>query len=236
MYNYSKLYPKYKSTIDEVSDLVDYINDVKPYHTKIDDIIIQYTFVENIITSIAENHQKVIDFIIDYNIDESGYDVKRYDHAGYDGELISVTEYYPTGFNKHGFDSEHFDALPTMDYVANTSPTTIKSSIKEHLVIDISRYELTGYDYVNFDDDLFDTLNTSKLPETKSYIHPVYFGDIEFEHFTDGWLDFDTHFFDTLLTIVSPEDIEPYPIPKYAVDLPFDDSDFDRVLTIVLPK
>lgn len=209
MYKYSKLYPKVKTVSDDVTDLVDFINDIKPYHTKLDEVIVQYTFVENMMVAVSEDHQKVIDFIIDYNIDESGYDVKRFDHASYDGELISVTEYYPKGFNEYGFDNEHFDAIPKLDIIVNDSPTTIKSSIREHLVIDISRSNIEGLDYKPFDEDLYDTVDLSSLPEIKSYGHPRYFGDVEFDHNAPEWSGYDTSTFSNILTIVIPTIKEP---------------------------
>ncbi len=209
MYKYSKLFPKLKNLADEVSDLIYYVNDVKPYHTKIKDVIVQYTFVEDIYTTITETHEKVIDFLIDYNIDERGYDIHRYDHRSYDGELISVTEYYAKGFNEYGFDSEHYDAIPILDYFANKSPTTVSTNIKEHLVIDISRYKLVGLDYFPYDGDKYDHTNILELPEVKSYIHPLYFGDEEFDHNSNNWLGFDTNQFRKELTLLPISIVEP---------------------------
>ena len=48
-------------TLDPVQGLVDYINDVKPYHTKIIEVLIEYVYGENVDVTILEDPQFIID-------------------------------------------------------------------------------------------------------------------------------------------------------------------------------
>ncbi len=49
-------------TLDPVQGLVDYVLDIKPYHTKIFEVLIQYIHTDPINVTFKENYQLIIDF------------------------------------------------------------------------------------------------------------------------------------------------------------------------------
>ena len=77
------------------------------------------------------------------------------------------------------------------------------------MVIDISRIDQKGLDTAPFDNDLYDSFDIDNLPEVKSYIQPLYFGDVEFDHLSSEWSGYDTSNFSNVLTVVIPEIIQP---------------------------
>lgn len=88
-----RLDPVLKVEEDDYTALINYIHEVKPYHTKLGDLIFTYVFEENIDIEIQEQFNTTIDFIINYvPNDITGFDLERYSYNGYDGDAIDFTE------------------------------------------------------------------------------------------------------------------------------------------------
>lgn len=164
----SKINPNHKIPTDELDHLVSYINDVKPFRTKLTDVVCTFTFVEHAYAYASETCNTVVDFIMDYHLDpEVGYSEERFDYVNYSDDTKASIPAVDTGYNKSGFGADHFDGLTQVeDYVPST-PTTVKTRFKEQLIIDTSRTILDGFDTDTADTDLFDIIGLGTLPELK---------------------------------------------------------------------
>lgn len=247
-----------KTKTDHVDELISYVKEVKPYHTKIIDTAITYKFTENVNIQIEENHTTTIDFFFDesnrnrhgfgvsgfgmfgldqypgqeipterfkpskYGYDVKGYDTTRYgltttcqndiwysadygldvfplDHNALDTrynysgldeaplDLVALdTDVYlnigldeapldinPLDYINMGTDSmcdpfidPHFLVEDEFDHFEESSPTTIKATITEHIIIDTTRQVPSGFDYVGFDTYDYDTVPNFKVAYT----------------------------------------------------------------------
>ncbi len=53
--------------LDPVQGLIDYVNDIKPYHSKVIEALIEYVGIENLQVTIIENFQLGIDFVFEFD-------------------------------------------------------------------------------------------------------------------------------------------------------------------------
>jgi hypothetical protein len=223
---------KVKTRVDQVDNILEYINTIKPYHTKIVDTVVKYSFVENINTSVIETNDTTLDLWFDErSFDKQGFEKHgfgiagidqfpdqedpsptRYEnesiydrilggtnptsnvyfcglddvtldgakldlrvndtvdlHEGLDDTALDYNTYDSVFVDKQAIElynknvesklrdfhlnSEYFD-----DHLEDPSSTTIKSTITENVIIDISRQFPLGFDKSLFDTDDFDTL------------------------------------------------------------------------------
>lgn len=255
----SKMNPKYKIPTDELDHLVDYINDIKPFRTKLADIVCTFTFVEHAYAYASETCNSVVDFIMDYHLDpEAGYAEERFVYVDYDDNTSAKIPNVASGYEEWGFSADHFDGLVRVEDYVPSSPTTIKTSFKEQLIIDTSRTIQDGFDIEASDTDLFDSINLGTLPAVKPT--PVLILPDESDPFADmfeplviptpvvaafAFNEFDSAMEPVLLTasdtlILSElfDDGEFGNIVSTYTGLidqvAFDDGDFDRVITDVL--
>lgn len=164
----SKMNPKYKIPTDELDHLVDYVNDIKPFRTKLADVVCTFTFIEHAYAYASETCNSVVDFIMDYHLDpEAGYSEERFNYVDYDDNTSATVPNIASGYNEWGFGAEHFDGLVQVEDYVPSSPTTIKTSFKEQLIIDTSRIIQDGFDIESSDTDLFDAINLGTLPTVK---------------------------------------------------------------------
>ena len=247
-----------KTKTDHVDELISYVKEVKPYHTKIIDTAITYKFVENVYINVEENHTTTVDFFFDessrnrhgfgvsgfgtfgldqypgqpipaervkfsrYGYDIKGYDTTRYslpvypqndfeykvDHgldewpldynaldtiynysgldlAPLDGVALDTDHYFNIGLDQAPLDinpldyvnlktetindpfiDPHFLVEDEFEHFEDSSPTTIKTTITEHIIIDTTRQVPSGFDYVGFDTDKYDTVPNYKVAYT----------------------------------------------------------------------
>jgi hypothetical protein len=113
-----------RSNRDPVTGLVDFIKDIKPYHTKILDVLVEYVNQDAINVTMSENIEFVIDFLVDNHSvinNETGWDTYPY------GLLTDGTDpYVIEGDDASGY--ETYD--PANGVVTNwgTLPTTISEA------------------------------------------------------------------------------------------------------------
>lgn len=220
-----------KSKIDKVDDIINYINTVKPFHTKIVDTVITFVVQETVNVTVTEDLTSTIDLWFDERspdnkgfersgLGQSGldqYGEESPDPVRYEEDLIydrllaclePESNVYFCGYDdialdmspldmrisdgrdlKEGLDLEAFDinsfdfvfidkeaierfkncdisklrdfnlqSQYLLDEVDNASPTTIRTSITEVVIIDTSRQIPQGFDYMNFSTDNFDAI------------------------------------------------------------------------------
>lgn len=237
-----------KAKTDHVDELINYVSEVKPFHTKIIDSIITYRFSDDVNIKVTDDFVTTVDFFFDestrnkhgfekygygitgldqypgqpeisqlkrsrYGYDKSKYDAtrydltdtanddvysldqgiddfpldftaldERYDYSGFDEVPFETTAldydlYFDMGLDEAPFDINSFDFIneeknipwdPFIDVHFNvedefddyegSSPTTIKTTITEQIIIDKSRQVPAGFDYVGFSVDKFDTV------------------------------------------------------------------------------
>jgi hypothetical protein len=70
---------------DPIEGLVQYVNDIKPYHTKLIDVVVTYTYEERINVTILDNLFTTVTFNMDYSREPCffGYDTDSYDYTAY---------------------------------------------------------------------------------------------------------------------------------------------------------
>ena len=70
---------------DPIEGLVQYVKDIKPYHTKLIDVVVTYTYEERINTTVLDNLYTTITFNMDYSREPClfGYDTDGYDSTAY---------------------------------------------------------------------------------------------------------------------------------------------------------
>lgn len=223
---------KIKTKIDQVDNITAYINSVKPFHTKIVDTVVKFSFTEEISTTVTEINNTTLDLwfdersfdkqgfekhgfgvsgidqypeqplptptryenesiydrisggdypasnvyfcgLDDVSLDEAKLDLRVNDnvnlHEGLDDVTLDYNTFDSVFVDKQAIDlynrnvesklrdfhlnSEYFD-----DHLEDPSPTTIKATITEHVVIDISRQFPLGFDKQLFDTEDFDIL------------------------------------------------------------------------------
>jgi hypothetical protein len=221
-----------KTQVDKVDDIVNFINTVKPFHTKIVDTIITFIVNEAVNTNVVEDITNTVDLWFDERtFDKNGFERQGLGRAGLDQFIGQTTtsslryeattiydrllacidpdsNVYYCGYDdialdnspldmrisdgrdlKEGFDLEAFDinsydfvfidkdALERfkncdvsrlrdfnlqsqylLDDIEDPSPTTIKTTITENVIIDTSRQVPQGFDYMNFSTDNFDSI------------------------------------------------------------------------------
>lgn len=224
---------KIKKQIDQVDNIIAYINTVKPFHTKIVDTVVKFSFTEEVNTSVTETNNTTLDLWFDErSYDKQGFEKHGFGVTGIDqypdqGPIVPATRYEneniydrilggtnPTslvyfcglddvpldgakldlrvndtenlyeGLDDRPLDTNTFDSVFVDqqaidlynkntesklrdfhlnseyfdDHLEDPSPTTIKATITEIVVIDISRQFPLGFDKQLFDTDDFDTL------------------------------------------------------------------------------
>ena len=156
----SKLVPIVKQQVTTINRLVDYINDVKPYHTKILDTRVTFLIRESVFVNVTDEIQTTIDMILNTPI---SYEIND-----------AATKL--DGFNSYGFGTARFGAPSGIDVTVSPSTSgvnTIVSGINEFLVIDTTR--LAHYGIVNAEspDDVLDDHGPIILPKLKATRPPV---------------------------------------------------------------
>jgi hypothetical protein len=221
-----------KTQIDKVDNIIDFINTVKPFHTKIVDTVITFVVNESINVRVDEDITTTLDLWFDErSYDKNGFERQGLGKAGLDQYPSEVTppklryelaniydrllacmepesNVYFCGFDdialdispldmrisdgrdlKEGLDLEAFD-INSFDFVfidtaaierfkncdisklrdfhmqsqylqddiEDVTPTTIKTTIKETVIIDISRQIPQGFDYMSYSTDNFDSI------------------------------------------------------------------------------
>lgn len=223
---------KIKAKIDQVDSIIAYVNSIKPFHTKIVDTVVKFTFVETINTTVTDINNTTLDLWFDErSFDKQGFEkhgfgiagidqfpdqedptLTRYEnesiydrilggtaptsnvyfcglddvpldaakldlrvndstnlHEGLDDVALDYNTYDSVFVDKQAIelynknvDSKlrdfHLNSVYFDDHLEDPSPTTIKATITETVVIDISRQFPLGFDKSLFDTDDFDTL------------------------------------------------------------------------------
>lgn len=180
---------------------------------------------DNIMALTNDNIISTIGFILDYNkteyIDDYGNPLQllsKYKNESYGYEVV------PFGHAPLGADLSHtaignvYDMLhPTYEYHQNNNDTTIKTSIKEHLIIDTSRTLVLGFDYKPYDTDKYDTIdiNGVTIPPPKVFVHTDTCGDESFI-----WGGLDTDIFHKFFTELDGDNLElPRTLPPFDTDI-----------------
>ncbi len=155
----SKLAPIVKQQVTTINRLVDYINDIKPYHTKILDTRVTFVIREAVHVNVSDEIQSTIDMILNTPI-------------AYDENIIASKE----SFSLHGFGATGFGAPSGIDYtLANgaNGMNTIVSGINEYLIIDTTRTVVYGLDFTVSPDDVLDDSSSVVLPKLRATRPPI---------------------------------------------------------------
>lgn len=156
----SKLVPIVKQQVTTINRLVDYINDVKPYHTKILDTRVTFLIRESVFVNVTDEIQTTIDMILNTPIT-------------YDMNDATVGS---DGFNLTGFGTSKFGAPSGVELTISPSTSgtnTIVSGINEFLIIDTTRIAQYGLDYTISPDDALDDHGPIILPKLRATRPPV---------------------------------------------------------------
>jgi hypothetical protein len=172
-----------------------------------------------------DNIISTIGFILDYNkteyVDDYGQPLKllsKYKKESYGYEIVPFG-HSPLGANlDHTAIGDVYDMLhPTYEYNQNNNDTTIKTSIKERLIIDTSRTLVLGFDYRPYDTDKYDTIDTTgvTIPPPKVFVHSDTCGDESFV-----WGGLDTDIFHKFFTDWDTDTLElPRTLPPFDTDI-----------------
>ena len=221
-----------KTQIDKVDDIINYVNTIKPFHTKIVDTVITFFVREAVNVTVTEDVTNILDLWFDErSFDKNGFERQGLGRAGID-QYVNETTPSPLRYEADliydrllaciepesnvyfcGLDDINYDDSPldmrisdgrdlkegldlagldvnTFDFVfidkdalerfkhcdisklrdfnlqsqylqddiEEVTPTTIKTTITETVIIDTSRQIPQGFDYMSYSTDNFDSI------------------------------------------------------------------------------
>lgn len=107
--------------LDTIAQVEQYINEIKPYHTKVVDTVITYTFKEVIIGNLIEKTNTTIDLFFD----DREYNKHGFEHDGFSVSGLDIRgNYISPGIelDKNGYDMRIYDKSP-FDLVDDSDPS-----------------------------------------------------------------------------------------------------------------
>jgi hypothetical protein len=159
----SKLSPIVKQQLTPINRLINFINDVKPYHTKVLETAVKFTIYEDVFVSITDTINTTVDLLIDNQIKYNNVDV-----------IANVGLMEQHGFNLYGYGFERFAAKAGLDTANQIDPNgenTLNTSMTEYLIIDKTRTVYVGLDYSTQNE--FDSNGKIILPAIKVSPGPI---------------------------------------------------------------
>lgn len=162
----SKLAPIVKQQITAINRLVNFINEVKPYHTKILDTHVTFTMIEDVFVNITEMYESTVDLLLDNPMSYTTGNV-----------VANIGLMELQGFQMYGYGMDRFDARAGTNagnQIDTTGPNTLNTSITEYLIVDKTRTVLLGLGYET--SNALDINGDIILPVTKVSTGPVAIG------------------------------------------------------------
>lgn len=155
------------SKLDPLASLIDYVNTVKPYHSKIYEILLQYVHKENVGVSVAESYQihtTVVNPESDVNVvcPGVGWDTQPWDIGMYDFPLICNDTSSPSGIRTSVTESMQIDVLNNLGDLAFTY-------VEDHT--QPIGWDMVGWDHTTWDGPTVD--NWVVIEEGSATTDPV---------------------------------------------------------------
>jgi hypothetical protein len=117
--------------INPLKGLVDYVNDIKPYHTKILEVLIEYVYQDRIKAIVIDNHTLVIDTTFpEANLTQvnpcGGYDSMPYDSTGRHILITpSISEVTTFAYDSFSYDTQPYEYVTNDKNLIDTIDNTI---------------------------------------------------------------------------------------------------------------
>jgi hypothetical protein len=162
----SKLAPIVKQQVTAINRLINFVNEVKPYHTKILDTHVTFTMIEDVFVNITEMFESTVDLLLDNPMSYTTGNI-----------VANIGLMEPHGFNTYGYGIERYDARAGSNsgsQIDTTGPNTLNTSITEYLIVDKTRTIFLGLGYESFNE--LDVNGDIVLPVTKVSTGPVAVG------------------------------------------------------------
>jgi hypothetical protein len=162
----SKLSPIVKQQLTPINRLINFINEVKPYHTKVLETAVKFTIYEDVFVTITDTINTTVDLLLDNQI--------KYNDTNIIANIGLMEQH---GYNLYGYGFERFAAKPGLDTANQIDPNgenTINTSMAEYLIIDKTRTLFIGLDYSSQNE--FDSNGKIILPAIKVSPGPIAVG------------------------------------------------------------
>ena len=147
---------------DPIGGLVQYVNDIKPYHTKLIDVIVTYVYEEPVNTTVLEAHQINVTFNMDYSREPCffGYDTDSYDTT------YNIPDF---GYAINHANAYHVDCM--LSGCENHYNTVLTTLLNIHDIVTLP------FEYIYGVDTLYTYINGSLKSNVFQQIKPIVIDD-----------------------------------------------------------